>query len=166
SRRVVRADVAGTRHPAPATARVGPATVVEGCEAPRRGGDPGPAPRRDPTPTAVAIRSPVGHDVRRAPHVTVGGLIDPFALAVEILVADDLARHVLCRLGVVAAPVAIVRPGFERRARGDPVDVGSQAVETRERALLVGAYAEGFGGAGHFRFAVARADDRAVGLRI
>src|SRR5262249_40576272 len=45
-------------NPDPTPADHGPAAVVEGREAPRGVIDPGPAPRLDPGPVAVAVRRP------------------------------------------------------------------------------------------------------------
>src|SRR5690606_31346533 len=54
-RGVDRAHVARSGDPAPAAADVGPASVMEGREAPGGVVDPGPAPRIDPRPVTVAV---------------------------------------------------------------------------------------------------------------
>ena len=48
----------GTRQPSPARTNLHPSAIVEGSKSPRRIIQPGPAPRLDPNPAAVAIRNP------------------------------------------------------------------------------------------------------------
>jgi hypothetical protein len=98
--------------------------------------------------------------------VAVFGLVDPVAFVVEVFVTDDFARDVARRLGRVAAAIAIVRPRFECGTRRQAADVGCQAVEAGECTFLVGAHTERLVRAGDLGFAVAGADDRAVGLGI
>src|ERR1700688_34737 len=59
-RRVDRSRMIGAGHPAPATAVVDPASVVERREAPAGIVDPGPAPGPHIGPMTVAIRRPAG----------------------------------------------------------------------------------------------------------
>src|ERR1700691_4365066 len=51
-----------TRNPAPASAEFSPATVMEWSKAPGFVFNPGPTPRCDPGPVAIAIRRPTGID--------------------------------------------------------------------------------------------------------
>src|SRR5262249_58177730 len=77
-------------HPA---ADVRPAAVVERREAPRRLVDPGPSPALDPRPVAESVRYPSDANMRN-PDRTVLSDHTPGAEFVEVLVADDSARHV------------------------------------------------------------------------
>src|SRR6185436_21060633 len=74
--------------PAPGAPDVRPAAVVRNGVAPRRVIHPGPAPRVDPSPMAVAVRGPPGGHAPGGPDVAVGRVGAPGAVGIEILVAD------------------------------------------------------------------------------
>src|SRR5262249_17904510 len=94
SGRIHRTRHDGARHPAPPVTRIGPAAIVEGGEAPRLVIHPGPAPRTDVGPVAVAIRSPVGGYARGIPNVAVVGYVGPASVIIEIFVPSHLRRDV------------------------------------------------------------------------
>src|SRR5271157_797500 len=80
-----------TGAPTPAPAKPVPAAIVVGSKTPRLVTDPGPAPRADPVPVAVAVRSPVGADIVRSPNRAVVGLFAPGAVVVQVAVTDSVA---------------------------------------------------------------------------
>nr|GEU28320.1 hypothetical protein [Tanacetum cinerariifolium] len=82
------------RRPEPALAHVDPAAVMRRRIAPRRVIDPGPAPRRQPGPAAVAVRRPVGRHVARRPQRAVVDALGPAAVAVQFLVTGHAARYI------------------------------------------------------------------------
>jgi len=69
-------------YPAPNTADDNPAAVVERSKAPRRIVNPGPAPRRDPDPVAIAIRLPANNGRVRKPDRAVFRHRTPTAIVV------------------------------------------------------------------------------------
>src|SRR5260370_38898978 len=80
--------------PAPPAREIVPAAIVERSKSPRLIVNPSPAPRSNPVPIAVAVRSPVHRNMARIPNVAVFWLIAPIAIVVEIVVADDVARNI------------------------------------------------------------------------
>src|SRR5574337_692310 len=106
-RRIHRAHVDRPRHPAPAVPGVYPAAVMEGREAPGLVIHPGPAPRIDPRPVAVAIRRPAGRHRGRVPDVAVLRHGVPLAVLVEVVAADHVGRDVLLLLLRVALVVGV-----------------------------------------------------------
>ena len=93
--------------PAPAAAGHHPVAVVEGCKAPGRGVDPGPAPGRHPGPAAIVEGGPAGRHHARLPDVAVFRAVDPVAVAVQVLPAGHAGRHMAGGDGgIVAALVA------------------------------------------------------------
>src|SRR4051812_42206283 len=94
-------------NPAPATVQIAPTAIVKRSESPWRVVDPTPAPRRDPHPATVTIRGPASRYIGRRPYVAVLGLVAPPAIAIQIFVADDFARHILRRCGAFTAAIAI-----------------------------------------------------------
>ena len=85
------ADARLHRHPAPARPHLHPTPVMERREAPGRVIDPGPAPRRHPSPVAVAIRHPA-HRHRREPDAAILGRRLPGAGVHQRVTAGHL-RH-------------------------------------------------------------------------
>ena len=82
------------RHPGPVVAQVGPAPVVGHREAPWGVVHPGPAPRIDPDPVAVAVRCPAGRHPIWHPHMAVSRVVAPTAVGIQVLVTDDIARYI------------------------------------------------------------------------
>src|SRR5713101_4761680 len=101
------------RAPAPAAREIVPAAVVVRGKAPRRIVNPGPTPRADPVPIAVAVRSPARGDLGRIPNMPVLGLISPSAVIIEVVVADHIARNVTRGNRVVFLQVALRSPTIE-----------------------------------------------------
>src|SRR6185437_11573339 len=98
--------------PAPASADVHPATVVERRVSPRGIVDPRIAVAREPRPVAEAIRRPFGiHGWE--PHGAVLRIALPLAIAIEVRCADHLARHVIVRARRFVDPVAFGTPRVE-----------------------------------------------------
>ena len=104
--------------PAPTTAILYPATVVEGGEAPRFMPDPVPAPGRDPDPVAGPVRCPVGGHGTRRPDGAVFRRVRPIAIGVEIVGAGHFRRHVAGRRTGRRLPVARSAPVHEIVAGG------------------------------------------------
>src|ERR1700676_5098099 len=75
---------------------------------------PGISPGLDVRPMAVMIRSPACFDTAREPHIAVLGGRLPRALAIEILVPDDIGRHISSRDGVVPTTVPAPAPRIKR----------------------------------------------------
>ena len=110
-RRVDRPRDVGPGHPAPGVTPVGPAAVVEGCEAPTRVIHPGPAPGLHPGPAAVAVRRPTGAHGQRQPHRAVFGVLFPAAVAVQLFDAGHLGRHI-ARRSAALVPLVFTQDGF------------------------------------------------------
>src|SRR5260370_42302743 len=70
----------GSWAPAPGAAHKCPAAIVEGSKAPRSVVNPGPAPRADPVPVAVAVWRPTNGYLRRIPHWAIVGLFAPVTI--------------------------------------------------------------------------------------
>src|SRR5260221_2023297 len=116
-------DLTSAGRPGPAMAGVHPAAVVTGRKAPGFIVDPGPAPGPDPAPVAEPIRCPVDHDDLRHPHGAIVRIHDPIAIAVQLFIADDFARHVARGMRIVFAPIAIFSPQVQSvggPCRGEP----------------------------------------------
>ena len=104
-----------TRHPCPRAADIGPASIVERCEAPRCVIHPCPAPRRDPCPVAFVIRRPAGRNgYGRHPHFAVARVATPRTVGVEVFITGDFARHVARGDRVVFRAIAACDPLVER----------------------------------------------------
>ena len=84
-----------TGDPTPASADAHPASVVKGSIAPRRVIDPGIAPRRNPCPMAGVVRSPASFNPVGKPDVSIGAIVAPIAVVIEILIANDIVRQIL-----------------------------------------------------------------------
>src|SRR5208283_4866013 len=106
-----RIDRAGA--PTPTPAKPVPAAIVVGSKAPRLVTNPRPAPRPDPVPGAVAVRSPVRADIVGCPDRAVVGLFAPSAVLVQVAITDGVARNVFGGWGVVFLEVAILCPAIE-----------------------------------------------------
>src|SRR5262249_33641742 len=101
------------RNPGPTRTDLGPATIVEGREAPGCVVDPGPAPGWNEGPMAIAIGRPTRLDGRIPDRAVLGRAI-PVALAREIIHARHILRHVVRRLDdlrflLVAPAVDVLR---------------------------------------------------------
>jgi hypothetical protein len=79
------------RVPAPPAADITPAAVMKWSKAPGRVIYPSPAPRAYVAPIPIAVRRPVGSNLRRVPDRTVVAVLAPGAVVIEIL----RAGHVL-----------------------------------------------------------------------
>jgi hypothetical protein len=71
---------------------------------------------------AVTVRRPAHGDVARIPHGAVVAVVLPFAVLVQVLVADHLGRDVLAAARLRIALVALVHPGVEIVAAVDVAD--------------------------------------------
>ena len=95
-----------TGRPAPASADGHPGAVVEWREAPGRSVDPGPAPGCHPGPAAVVKRHPALCHHPRLPDHAVLLIVNPIAVAVQVLPAGHAGRHIACAdRGIVLALV-------------------------------------------------------------
>src|SRR5260370_42604249 len=84
SRPIDRRTKERARAPAPPAREIVPAAIMVRSKAPRRIVNPSPAPRADPVPVAVTVRSPAGRNLGRIPNVAVLGLIAPSSVVVEV----------------------------------------------------------------------------------
>ena len=112
------------RNPTPTTAVVDPAAVVERRKAPRSIINPGPAPRRNPCPVAVAIGCPCHNGGMREPHGAVFGNLAPATVIVEIFVADDVIGNVAAGRGVIFTVIATITPAVKVIFVGEWFNVG------------------------------------------
>src|SRR4029077_11042594 len=97
---VNRTAIIRPRAPAPPAPEIIPAAIVVGRETPGRIVNPGPAPRANPVPIAVAVRSPVNRNFARIPNVAVFWFIAPVAVIIQVAVAGHIARDIFPRNGV------------------------------------------------------------------
>ena len=128
---------ARARPPDPAPAPSQPAPVVGGCESPGHRIDPGPSPGPHPDPASVRERRPARRQRVRQPDGPVLGMAVPAAVAVEVLAAGDVRRHVTPGARLVRRRGA-PRPGVEFVARHRDAarpDVAAVAVGAQLDAL-------------------------------
>ncbi len=102
-----------SRNPAPGTTDVRPAAVMRHGEAPRRIIYPGPAPRINPGPMAIAVRSPIGCHMGRRPDVAVVGIGTPGAVGIEVFVTHHFGRHVTRGRRIIAATITFSSPAIQ-----------------------------------------------------
>ncbi len=134
-RRPHRAAGRTARRPVPALAHRHPAAVVRRRIAPGRVIDPGPAPRRQPGPAAVAVRRPVGADIARRPQGTVLDVLGPAAVAVQFFVAGHAGGNVLSGDHGLGLAVALVGPDVEAIApRHGRAHIGGGDIHLAARA--------------------------------
>jgi len=95
--------IIGSRAPTPSATDIRPAAIVEWREAPRFVVNPSPSPRAYPVPISVAVRGPVRRNIRGIPNRTVVRLLAPGSVVVQIVVARNISRNVLCGSGIVLA---------------------------------------------------------------
>src|ERR1700730_13567789 len=98
-----------SRHPAPGSTKVGPATVVSYRKTPRRVIDPSPTPWCDPRPMPVMVRRPARRNAR-CPDVAVLGVGAPSTEIVQVLVPDEIRWNIAGRDGAFPAAVSLMRP--------------------------------------------------------
>ena len=166
SRPIDRSSKNRARAPAPSATDKRPTAVVERGKAPRRIVNPGPAPRVDPVPIAVAVGSPSGFNRSGIPNVAVFGLITPGAVVVQVVVADHIARYVARGDRVVFFAVALSGPAVEAIRAGclanDVVDV----VCASEFPALTGAHFIGLAAGRNFTLAANHGHARRVAVFI
>jgi hypothetical protein len=110
SRPVERIRVDRTGSPAPVARRINPTAIVIRCKTPGLSANPGPAPRRNIGPVAVAVRSPIRTHIVRCPNVSISRILFPGSVVIQIAVADCVAVHILCGWRTVFAQIALLRP--------------------------------------------------------
>src|SRR6185437_5566647 len=91
---------------------------------------PGPAPRLDPGPVAIAIRRPVGSDLGGIPDLAVVGCALPVAVLIQVVVADHIRRNITARYRMDIARIAHVAEAVEiiRRWHALHLDVDQRGV--------------------------------------
>src|SRR6266568_5335082 len=141
-----------TRAPAPPAAKIIPTAVMVRRETPGRIVNPGPAPRADPVPIAVAVGSPVRRNFARIPNMAILGLIAPVTVIIQIAVAGRIARNVLSGNGVVFFQVALSGPTIEAVRTGSPVNVVLDVVRAVEFSALPRMNFIGLAAGGYFTF--------------
>src|SRR5271163_895008 len=109
-RAIERRGINRSRAPAPATAPINPAAIVIRGKAPRLVANPTPTPRRNISPVAIAIRSPIRAYIIRSPHIAVGWILFPGTVIIQVAVAHGVSVYVLRRRRIVFAEVALLRP--------------------------------------------------------
>src|SRR5258708_1754322 len=151
------------RHPTPDASHDDPAAIVERRKTPRLIINPGPAPGRNPSPVAVTIGSPADHGGVRQPNGAVFGNGAPAAVVVEVFVADNVARDVAGRSGMVFAAITVATPVVKIViVNADPLDVGVELVGPSKRADFTRMNGVSSATTGDFAFAVADNDDGGV----
>jgi hypothetical protein len=111
---------------------------------------------------AGVVRSPAGFNPVGKPDVAVGAIVAPVAVVIEILVADDIVRQILCRTGVVIAMIASLGPGVEAIGIAEIGHFGIELIGAAKRSALPAVQAKILAVAGGFAFAFANADDRVI----
>src|SRR5271165_2369380 len=92
---------------------------MEGSESPRRVINPSPAPRLDPRPTSVAIRTPTHRQSRRIPDRPILRNGVPASILIEVVVSRHIRADVLPRTGVLVPPVTLTAPLVKAVWAGD-----------------------------------------------
>src|SRR5581483_8766729 len=115
-----------------------PAAVVEWRKTPWRIVHPGPAPRGDPYPVAVAIRRPADDRRMRKPDGAVVRNRPPAAVSVQVLVADDVIGNVTGGDGPLVPRVAVGAPAVEIVVVAERVHRSRQRVRAGEGSRLIG----------------------------
>src|SRR6266702_8170436 len=141
-----------TRAPAPPAAKIIPTAVMVRRETPGRIVNPGPAPRADPVPIAVAVGSPVRRNFALIPNEAIFRLIAPVTVIIQIAVAGRIARNVLSGNGVVFFQVALGGPTIEAVRTGSPVNVVLDVVRAVEFGALPGMNFIGLAAGSYFTF--------------
>src|SRR5579864_91158 len=144
---VNRPDFHRTRYPAPASSDRTPASIVKWSVSPGLVIDPGPSPRTDPGPMALAVGGPSCGNARK-PNVAIAGLRAPVAVFIQVLVPDDIMRNVARGLRVFVAPVATLAPVVEVVGTTEILHLGVEPVCTLHRRALPGVHRIGLPVAG------------------
>ena len=151
------------RHPTPHATDNHPASIVERSKTPRLIVNPGPSPRRNPNPVAVAIRSPADDGGAREPHVAVFRHGAPAAVFIEVFVADYIIGNVSRGSGMLFAAVAVVAPLIEVISIAlNALNVRIQLIGAAEIAFFARVNRIGGAAAGDFALALADSDNRGV----
>src|ERR1700674_5744503 len=153
SRTVNRGTIKRTGAPAPPAAKIVPSAIVERSKSPWRVVNPSPAPRANPVPVAIAVRSPVRRDVVGIPDMAIFRLILPRTGIVEVAITIHVARHVLRRNGVVFFQVAVSGPAVEAVRTGSLVNNVVDVVRASKFPALTGVHFIGLAAGGNFPFA-------------
>jgi len=109
-RRIPRSVPVRSWYPSPRRTDVRPAAIVKGRETPRSIIHPGPSPRTDPDPVAVAVWRPTRCHRRRRPDCAVSWIIFPGPILIEIFGTNHVWIHVAGRSRVVLLPVSRAAP--------------------------------------------------------
>ncbi len=147
------------RHPPPGSSHRNPSTIVKRGKSPALIIDPGVSPRLDVRPMAVMIGSPAWLHSAREPHVAVIRRGLPRTLAIEILIAHDIGRHIARGVGVVPTAVSALTPRIERiRLRAVGLRIFNEFIGAGKDVVLVGINRIRAAGAGDFALAAAHVD--------
>src|SRR5271165_6093366 len=109
---------------------------MEGSESPRRVINPSPAPRLDPRPTSVAIRTPTHRQSRRIPDRPVGCHSGPASVLIQVVVSRDVWADVLPRAGILVLRVTLSAPLVEAVWAGDADRTDLHRVGARQHHSL------------------------------
>src|SRR6266851_3445677 len=151
---------------APAACEIVPAAIVVRGKAPRRIVNPGPTPRADPVPIAVAVRSPARGDLGGIPNMPVLGLIAPSAVIIEVVVADHIARNVTRGNRVVFLQVALRGPTIEAVGTRRTINAVFDVFRTVEFRALAGMHFVCLAASGDFTLAAENGDSGGVAIFI
>ena len=151
-----------TRAPAPGPANERPTSIVIGSKTPRRVVDPGPTPRSNPVPVAVAVGRPGGRHIGGKPHVPILRLVPPSAVVIEIVVAGHFAGNILSGSRAVLFQVALLSPLVEPIRTGPVDDAVSGVFCPVKFCLLAGTHLVGRSIAVDFSCAANHGDARRV----
>src|SRR5437588_12860736 len=94
-RAIARRTKIRSRAPTPRAADECPAAIVIWGKTPGLVAYPGPTPRSDPGPIAVAVGRPVRPNVIGIPDISVDGLIASSPIIIDVVVTGHVARNVV-----------------------------------------------------------------------
>src|SRR2546425_6247338 len=162
SRAVDRRPKKRARAPAPPAGEIVPTAVMVRRKAPRGIVNPGPSPRSNPVPIAIAVRSPAGRYFAGIPDVAVFGLIAPITVIIQIAVARRVARNVPSGNGIVFFQVAFRSPAVKAVGTRSLVNAVLNVVRAVEFRALAGVNLIGLAAGGNLAFAANHGHARAV----
>src|SRR5208283_4071366 len=148
----------GRRHPAPGSTHKNPAPIMKRRKSPRLVVDPRVAPGRHVGPMPVVIRRPTRFDTAREPYIAVIRRRAPSTLVVEILVADDIWRHIASGDRSLPARVTACTPGIEWIVGNVRLRILDQFISPGEHVVFVCINRVAISGTGDLALTIAHAD--------
>src|SRR5271157_464002 len=121
-----------TGKPAPPWPDLDPPPVVERSESPRCVVNPGPAPRLDPRPASITVRTPATRQPCRIPDRPILGDRGPASVAIEIVISGHIRVYILARARILIFPVALSAPLVEAVCSRNTDRTGLHRVGSRQ----------------------------------